>query len=105
MPPAPQPFPAWLAGLLGFLAFEVAAYLLLRFLTAGLGQADQYQPENTIVSNWVKTAVFVVGHLGLALAALLWLTNRVPRRHRGLVQGWFYVALLMSFVLLLPLFG
>ncbi len=103
--PKPAPLPAWLFGLLGFAAFETAAYYGLRLLTAPLGQPDQYQPANTIVSNWVKTATFVVGHLLLAIAALLWLSTRLPRRYRGLVQGWFYVALLMSFVLLLPLFG
>ena len=35
---------------------------------------------------------------------LVVVSNRVPRRYRGQVQGWFYVALLLSFVLLIPLF-
>ena len=85
------------------MAFEVAAYWLLRLLTLGLGQPDQYQPENTIVSNWLLTTAFVVGHLTLVLLALLWLNNRLPRRYRGQVQAWFWVGLLMSFVLLVPL--
>ena len=94
---------AWLAAFAVFVAFEVAAYFLLRFLTAPLGQPDQFQPENTIVRNWVKTSAFVVGHLAMVIGAMLWLSNAVPRRYRALVQGWFYVALLMSFVLLGPL--
>jgi hypothetical protein len=96
--------PELLAGLVLFVAFETAAYFLLRYLTSGLGEADQYQPENTIVSNWVKTAAFLVLHLVLVIAAMLALSNRLPRRYRGQVLGWFYLSLLMSFVLLIPLF-
>lgn len=94
----------WLAGLLGFVAFEVVAYHGLRWLVSGLGESNQRQADNTIVSNWVKTMAFVVLHLALAIGALLVLSNRVPRRYRGQVLGWFYAALLMSFVLLIPLF-
>ena len=87
------------------MAFETVAFFGLQYLTSGLGEANQYQPENTIVSNWVKTMVFVVAHLALVIAAMLVLSNRLPRRYRGQVMGWFYLALLMSFVLLIPLFG
>lgn len=93
----------WLIGAAGYVAFEGAAYWLLRLLTAGMGQPDQYQPENTIVANWLLTAAFVVGHLTLVLLALLWLNNRLPRQYRPQVQTWFWVGLLMSFVLLIPL--
>lgn len=93
----------WL-GLLCFVAFETAAYFLLAFLTAGLGQANQNQPENTIVRNWVKTMTFLVLHLALIVVAVLVLSNRLPRRYRGQVMGWFYLALLTGFGLLLPLF-
>ena len=96
---------ALLAGLALFLAFETVAYYGLRYLTSGLGEADQYQAENTIVSNWVKAMVFFVAHLVLVIAAMLGLSNRLPRRYRGQVMGWFYLALLLSFGLLVPLFG
>ena len=96
---------ALLAGLGLFVAFETAAFYGLQYLTSGLGEANQYQAENTVVSNWVKTMVFFVAHLVLVIAAMLVLSNRLPRRYRGQVMGWFYLALLMSFVLLIPLFG
>ncbi len=93
----------WLVGAAAYGAFEAAAYGLLRLLTAGLGRPDQYQPENTIVANWLLTTAFVVGHLTLVLLALLWLNNRLPRQHRPQVQAWFWVGLAMSFGLLVPL--
>ena len=96
---------ALLAGLGLFVAFEAVAFYGLRYLTSGLGEANQYQAENTIVSNWLKTMVFFVAHLGLVIAAMLVLSNRLPRRYRGQVMGWFYLAILMSFVLIIPLFG
>lgn len=87
-----------------YLAFEVATYWLLRWLTSGLGEANQMQPENTIVRNWVKTIAFLLLHLALVLAAMLTLNNRLPRRYRGQVMGWFYLSLLVGFGLLIPLF-
>jgi hypothetical protein len=96
---------AVLVGFLGFVAFEVLAYYLLRYLTSGLGESDQTQTErNTIVSNWVKTMAFLVLHLALVIAAMLGLSQVLPRRYRGQLMGWVYASLLMSFVLLLPLF-
>ena len=94
---------AWLVGAAGYVAFEGAAYWLLRLLTSGLGQPDQYQPDNTIVANWLLTTAFVVGHLALVLLALLWLQNRLPRQHRRQLQAWFWLGLAMSFGLLIPL--
>jgi hypothetical protein len=98
-----------LAVLLGFglfVAFEVVAYYVLRYLTAGLGESDQLQTEHTtIVSNWVKTMTFLVLHLALIIAAVLVLSNRLPRRYRGQLMGWFYCSLLLSFILLVPLFS
>ena len=96
---------AVLAGAGLFLAFETGAYYLLRFATSGLGMADQMQPENTIVSNWVKTVVFLLLHLTLVVVAVLVLSNRLPRRFRGQLMGWFYLALLAGFGLLWPLFA
>ncbi|MFD2719006.1 hypothetical protein ACFST9_09785 [Hymenobacter monticola] len=93
------------AGLLLFVAFETMAFYGLQYLTSGLGEANQMQPENTIVSNWLKTMVFFVLHLVLVIAAMLVLSNKLPRHYRGQIMGWFYLALLMSFVLLIPLFG
>ena len=81
------------------------AFYSLQYLTSGLGEANQMQPENTIVSNWLRTMVFFVLHLVLVIAAMLVLSNKLPRHYRGQVMGWFYLALLMSFVLLIPLFG
>ena len=97
--------PALLVGLLLFVAFETVAFYGLRYLTSGLGETNQYQTGNTIVSNWLKTMVFFVAHLALVITAMLVLSNRLPRRHRGQVMGWFYLALVMSFVLIVPLFG
>jgi hypothetical protein len=91
-------------GAVAFVAFEVAAFHLLRLLTAGLGQADQYQPENTIVSNWVKTVAFLLLHLVLVLSAMLILSNKLPRRYRGQLTGWLFLSLLAGFGLLIPLF-
>ncbi|UOQ54017.1 hypothetical protein [Hymenobacter cellulosivorans] len=96
---------ALLLGAILFVVFETAAYYLLSWLTSGLGMADQFQPENTIVSNWVKTVVFLLLHLALVVVAVLVLSNRLPRRYRGQVMGWFYLSLLLGFVLLIPLFG
>ena len=96
---------AFLVGAGLFVAFETAAYYLLKFATSGLGMADQMQPENTIVSNWVKTAVFLLGHLTLVVVAVLVLSNRLPRRLRGQLMGWFYLSLLVGFALLIPLFS
>ena len=95
---------ALLGGLACYLAFEVAAFQLLRFATSGLGEANQYQPENTIVSNWVKTVTFLVLHLALVLAAVLVLSNKLPRRYRGQIIGWLLLSLLVGFGLLIPLF-
>ncbi|MBF9221624.1 hypothetical protein [Hymenobacter ruricola] len=92
-------------GLLLFVAFETVAFYALQYLTSGLGESNQMQPENTIVSNWLKTMVFFVAHLILVILAMLVLSNQLPRHYRGQVMGWFYLALLMSFVLLIPLFG
>ena len=96
---------ALLAGLAWFVAFETVAFYGLRYLTSGLGESNQYQAENTIVSNWLKTMVFFVAHLALIITAVLVLSNRLPRYHRGQIMGWFYLALFMSFVLIIPLFG
>ena len=96
---------ALLAGFGCFVAFETVAFFGLQYLTSGLGESNQYQAENTIVSNWVKTMVFFVAHLVLVLAAMLVLSNRLPRRYRGQIMGWFYLAVAMSFVLIIPLFG
>ena len=95
----------FLKGLALFVVFETVAFYGLQYLTSGLGESNQYQAENTIVSNWVKTMVFFVAHLSLIIAAMLVLSNRLPRRYRGQVMGWFYLALVMSFVLIIPLFG
>ncbi len=90
---------ALLAGAAGFLVFEVAAYYLLSWVTSPMGMPDQFQPENTIVPNWVKAVVFLLLHLVLVVVAVLVLSNQLPRRYRGQVMGWFYMSLLAGFVL------
>ncbi len=95
---------ALVVGAVIFVAFETAAFHLLRFLTAGLGEANQYQPENTIVSNWVKTVAFLLLHLVLVLSAMLLLSNKLPRRYRGQITGWLFLSLLVGFGMLIPLF-
>lgn len=94
---------ALVAGAVSFVAFEVVAYFLLRWLTSPLGMPDQYQPENTIVPNWVKAVVFLLLHLVLVVVAVLTLSNQLPRRHRGQVMGWFYLSLLVGFGLVFVL--
>ncbi|GAB3239089.1 hypothetical protein GCM10027346_32070 [Hymenobacter seoulensis] len=93
-----------LVGAALFVLFEVVVYYVLRFATSGLGMSNQMQPENTIVSNWVKTVVFLLLYLGLVVVAVLVLSNRLPRRYRGQLMGWFYLSLLTGFLLLWPLF-
>lgn len=95
---------ALLVGFVLFVVFETVAYHLLRWATSPLGMANQLQPENTIVPNWVKTVVFLLLYLALVVVAVLTLSNQLPRRYRGQVMGWFYLSLLMGFVLLIPLF-
>jgi hypothetical protein len=95
---------ALLIGFGCFVVFETVTYYALRFATSGLGMSDQFQPENTIVSNWVKTVVFLLLHLLVIVVAVLVLSNRLPRRYRGQVMGWFYLALVTGFLLLIPLF-
>ncbi|GAB2944454.1 hypothetical protein GCM10027048_06570 [Hymenobacter coalescens] len=94
----------FLIGLAGFVAFETVAYYLLRWLTSGLGESNQFQPENTIVSNWVKTTAFLLGHLTLVVIALLLLSNLLPRHFRGQIMRWFLLSLVVMFLLLWPLF-
>ena len=53
----------------------------------------------------MKTVVFLLLHLLVVIGAVLLLSNQLPRRYRGQVMGWFYLALLMGFVLLIPLFS
>ena len=87
------------AGAFGFLAFEIGAYYLLRWVTSPLGMPDQYQPENTIVPNWAKAVIVLLLYLLLVVVAVLTLSNQLPRRYRGQIMGWFYLSLLAGFVL------
>jgi hypothetical protein len=96
---------ALLLGFVSFVAFEVATYYVLSYLTSGLGESNDQTEKNTIVSNWVKTMTFLVLHLAVVIAAMLGLSNKLPRRYREQLMGWFYLSLLMSFVLLMPLFS
>lgn len=108
MADAPRPDtsgpPPFLVGLLGFAAFETVVYYFLRWATSGLGERNQFQPENTIVSNWVKTTAFLLGHLTLVVVAVLVLSNLLPRRFRRQIMPWFLLSLLTMFLLLWPLF-
>ena len=101
-PPGPR---AFLIGLAGFIAFETLAYFLLSWVVSGLGQSNQLQPENTIVSNWVKTTAFLLLHLLLVVMAVLVLSNKLPRQYRGQIMRWFMLSLLVMILLLWPLFN
>lgn len=81
-------------GWLLFLTFEATCYLLLAWLTGSLGRADQWTPENTITSNWVKAVWFMLGHLLLTVVGLLLLSQRLPQKHRPQVLRWFWRSLL-----------
>ncbi|AYA37883.1 hypothetical protein D3Y59_13025 [Hymenobacter oligotrophus] len=96
---------AFLIGLAGFVAFEAVSYFLISWVVSGLGESNQLQPENTIVRNWVKTTAFLLLHLALMVAALLMLSNMLPRQHRGQIMRWFLLSLVTMFFLLWPLFG
>ncbi|GAA4390652.1 hypothetical protein [Hymenobacter koreensis] len=95
---------ALLIGFGCFVVFETVVFFLLRWLVSGLGESNQYQPENTITANWVKTSVFLLLHLILLVVAVLTISNALPRRFRGQIMGWFYLALVTMFLLLWPLF-
>ncbi|OON71081.1 hypothetical protein [Hymenobacter sp. CRA2] len=95
----------FLIGLAGFIVFETVAYLLLSWATSSLGQSNQMQAENTIVPNWVKTTIFLLGHLALVVVALLMLSNRLPRHYRGQIMRWFLLSLVVMFLQLILLFG
>ena len=55
---------------------------------------------NRVLHDWIASL-----HLAVVIAAMLGLSNKLSRRHRGQLMGWFYLSLLLSFVLLIPLFG
>ena len=60
--------------------------------------------EKSSKESLLAGALLFVAFETVAFYGLQFLTNRLPRRYRGQVMGWFYLAMLMSFVLLIPLF-
>ena len=60
---------------------------------------------NNVLQSLFDSQIKTMGTVFLVIAAMLMLSNRLPRRYRGQVMGWFYLALVMSFVLIIPLFA
>lgn len=96
--------PNWLYGLFFFALFEVAVFLLLRYLVADMGMDNQYQAENTVVPNWVKAVSFILMYIVCVLIAVVVVSNLVPNKHRGQLMPWVYLSLAGMVVMLLLVF-
>lgn len=96
---------AWLHWLFYFVVFEVVVYFGLQWLLSGIGTSNQYQPENTIVPNWVKAVAFTLLYLVCLLSVVMVVSNRVPSKHRRPLMQWVYLALLGMVVMLFILFN
>jgi len=94
-------WPAWLGG---FLLFEAVVYLGLQWLLSGMGTSNQYQPENTIVANWVKAITFILLYILCLLIVILLISTFVPSKHRPQLMRWVYLALCGMIVMLFFLF-
>jgi hypothetical protein len=96
--------PNLLHGLFYFILFEVVVFFGLRYLVSGMGMDDQYQPENTIVPNWVKAVTFVLLYILCVLIAVVLVSNLVPSKYRGQLMGWVYLSLAGMVVMLVLIF-
>lgn len=90
----------WLNWLFYFVIFELLMFFGLQWLLSGLGMSNQLQPENTIVPNWVKAVTFILLYLLCLIAAVMLVSNTVPRKHRPQLMSWVYLALLGMIVML-----
>ncbi|MCC9165451.1 hypothetical protein [Pontibacter harenae] len=91
-------------GLLLFLIFEIVVFAGLKWLLSDMGMDNQFQPENTIVPNWVKAALFILLYLLSVLTAVVLVSNYVPSKHRKQLMGWVYLALLVMLPMLFFIF-
>ncbi|AKD02746.1 hypothetical protein POKO110462_00425 [Pontibacter korlensis] len=94
----------WLNWLLYFVVFELVVFFGLQWLLSGMGMSNQYQPENTVVPNWVKAVTFILLYLVCLLAAVLIVSSSVPSKHRPQLMRWVYLALLGMIIMLFFLF-
>ncbi|MFD3002925.1 hypothetical protein ACFS7Z_21340 [Pontibacter toksunensis] len=95
---------SWVLWLFYFLVFEVVVFFGLQWLLSGMGLSNQYQPENTIVPNWVKAVTFILLYLLCLLFMVMLISNLVPSKHRKQLMLWVYLALLGMVAMLIVLF-
>ncbi|MFD1184625.1 hypothetical protein [Pontibacter rugosus] len=96
---------AWLTWFFYFIVFELVVYFGLQWLLSGMGISNQYQPENTVVPNWVKAVTFILLYLLCLLIVVMVVSNAVPNKHRGQLMHWVYMALLGMVLMLFLLFN
>lgn len=96
---------ARLAWLFYFLVFELVVYFGLQWLLSGMGMSNQFQPENTVVPNWVKAVTFILLYLLCMLIVVMVVSNSIPSKYRGQLMHWVYLALLGMVVMLFLLFN
>lgn len=96
--------PNRLYGLLYFILFEIAVFFLLRYLVSDMGMDNQYQADNTIVSNWVKAVTFILLYILCVLIAVVLVGNLVPTKHKGQLMTWVYLSLVGMAVMLVIIF-
>lgn len=95
---------SWVLWLFYFLVFEIVVFFGLQWLLSGMGLSNQYQPENTIVPNWVKAVTFILLYLLCLLFMVMLISNMVPSKHRRHLMTWVYLALFGMVVMLFILF-
>ena len=96
---------AWPTWLFYFIVFELGVYFGLQWLLSGMGTSNQYQPENTVVPNWVKAVTFILLYLLCLLTVVMIVSNTVPNKHRGQLMRWVYMALIGMVMMLFLLFN
>lgn len=91
-----------LVQLVYFVAFECGLYLGLEYLLFNqLVTQDTKDP--TIVPRWVSVIYFILIYFAVIIAAMLVLSNLVPRKNKQQVMRWFWLALLLIFPFLVVL--
>ncbi|MCC9135744.1 hypothetical protein ACFSKU_17115 [Pontibacter silvestris] len=95
----------WLVWLFYFIVFEVVVFFGLQYLLSGMGVDYQYQPENTVVPNWVKAVTFILLYILCLLFVVMMISNFVPGKHRNHLMRWVYLALIGMVVMLFLLFN
>lgn len=95
----------WLVWLFYFIVFEAVMFFGLQYLLSGMGIDNQYQPENTVVPNWVKAVIFMLLYILALLFVVMMISSFVPSKHRGQLMRWVYLALAGMVVMLFLLFN